>query len=250
MLSALRAHKPRGFGLIKRLWNSIQSLRSVPHPVEERRTVPRLVCELPIVMLLDGGARGGTLEDVGLFGLSVRVREPLEKGYLVRMLLAQDESLEEVICKVRWCHPMEKECLLGLRYHQAPEALSQSWVCSLLHELGYDFEQRRQFIRAKSDIPSKLSGASGHLLDIGVGGALFQSAIKTDSSGPKDLNLGPYHDLPALHIRVLVKNLRQADGVWLHSLEFLEPDDQQTDILGRYVLDLIAQRAEESQQSS
>lgn len=243
MLEALKEHRPGGLGLVRQLWESLKSIRSVPHPVEERRTVPRLVCEIQVVMLHGKGARGGRITDMGLFGISLEEPENLAPGSKIRLLLAHDESLEEVTCKVRWCRTAENGFLCGLTYHQDPASLSRSWVCTLLRELGYDLDhlqQRRHYIRVKAAVPAQLDGQSGSVRDLGVGGALVRCSNSLPENSGCRLTLGPHGDLPQLVLEAVVRNSREdKDGGHLHSLHFPDPDEEQTEQLGRYVLNFL-----------
>ncbi len=245
MLQALKEHRPGGLGLVRQLWQTLRSIRSEPHPVEERRTVPRLVCEIPVVMLEGKGARGGQITDVGLFGLSLEEPENLPAGTKIRLLLAHDESLEEVACKVRWCRKIKNGFLCGLKYHQDPISLSRSWVCTLLRELGYDLDhlqQRRHYIRVKTRIPAKMGGMDGQVRDLGVGGALVSADQPLDTDSEVVLSLGPHDELPAMNLLAELRNRRRDDdGAWLHSLHFLDPNEEQTERLGQYVLSFLGE---------
>ncbi len=180
MLEALRRRQPVSVGFVRGLLDKLRSIGAMPHPLEERRTVARLDCEVQVVLLLKGDrALGARVHDISLFGMGLDLAEELPRGTPVRLLLAHDDSMEEVGCRVAGCTPHGGVWNCRLVYHQDPESLSRSWVCTLLRELGYDLDhlhQRRAFIRVKTDLPVSIEGPEGvvvgRVVDLGVGGAL------------------------------------------------------------------------------
>lgn len=243
MLEALKRRQPVALRMVKGLLDKLRSITSMPHPLEERRTVARLECDFQVVVLLPGDrALGAHVTDISLFGMSLELHEELAPGTRVRLLLAHDDSLEEVACKVRGCRPGPKGFECGLVYHQDAERLSRSWVCTLLRELGYDIghlQQRRAFIRVKTDLPAQIEAGDGmfegRVIDLGVGGAL----LKCEQELPDHEEVRLLLDATAGDPLALEAHPLHHRDEGLHSLQFPRPDRRQYERLGGYILNAL-----------
>lgn len=241
MLEALRRRQPVSLGLVRGFLDKLRAIGAMPHPVEERRTVARLDCDVQVVMLLpDDRALGARVTDISLFGLGLEAPEEVPKGTAVRLLLAHDEGMEEVHCRVAGPGPHGVGCRLV--YHQDAESLSRSWVCNLLRELGYSLDhlhQRRAFIRVKTDLPVRIEGPLGELagrvVDLGVGGALLACQRPLPSEGEVKLRFEPPGQ-PAFTLPAQPLPPREQG---LQCLQFPHLDNDQYQRLGHCVRNVI-----------
>lgn len=243
MLEALRLRQPVSLGLVRRLLDKLRAIGVIPHPLEERRTVARLDCDVQVVLLLPGDrALGGKVTDISLFGLSAEVPEHLEEGSRLRLLLAHDERMEEVGCRVAGCRAHGEAWTCRLVYHQDAESLSRSWVCTLLREMGYDLNhlhQRRAFIRVRTDLPVRIESPEGALtgrvVDLGVGGALVHCDRELATPAEVHVRFEPPGE-EAFSLEAHPLPQREAG---LQCLQFSRPSHSQYERLGHYIRAVI-----------
>lgn len=243
ILEALRLRRPVSLNIVRWLLARLSAIGAIPHPLEERRTVARLDCDFQVVLLLQGDrALGGRVTDISLFGLNVEVAEELARGSRMRLMLAHDESMEEVGCRVAGCSPHGVAWSCRLVYDQDAESLSRSWVCALLREMGYDLNhlhQRRAFIRVKTDLPVRIECSEGILVgrvvDLGVGGALVHCEKGLLDQGEVRVHFDPPGEEPFSLEALPLPRREEA----LQCLQFSRPSHSQYERLGHYVRAVI-----------
>lgn len=252
--------------MLKDILSGFVSLFTASHSVEDRRKIIRLRCRYSVYAVYKGEVLTATAIDMGLQGIRLEVPERLKKGQTVHLLYRGaagqppvlklsdvkrdlDNALKAgVECEVTWCRQdrYTKKIQAGVSYTDSPSRMSKSWVKKILREIGFDEEsifQRRKIMRVVAQIPflARVDQATikGQVLNLGAGGALLQA----DEALPPtlELRIGPYKKFNTLTIagKVVTKRHESTSNSWLHGVRFQSPDEEQVDLLGKYVIALL-----------
>lgn len=219
---------------------------------EERRQLIRLKCSYDVNCIVGNRSFPAKVIDIGLNGLRLEIPQRLRVGAVIYVQRPKPNSRfnnEHVMCSVRWCRKRRKSSQLeaGLKYGDTPGNMRRSWVRFLLKELGFDeraIYSRRKAIRADSRITGKMINDQGEtiqglVVNLGVGGALFESGKAFGPGNEVRLHLGPDKRLPALDLAATVISTRKSDDGHLSSLRFIGPERRQVKVLGDYVIKLL-----------
>lgn len=147
-----------------------------PPPFERRQTV-RVQCRQELLCRVGGRQVAATAVDVSLGGMRLRFAEPLPDE-LELELLRQADDAEGIRARLAW---RSGDGRMGGVQFLAPHL--RGWMLDLLHSLFGNPQgmlNRRRYIRATANLPARLVTRSGEvaglLLDVGLGGALWETA--------------------------------------------------------------------------
>ncbi|MEW6281387.1 MAG: PilZ domain-containing protein [Candidatus Eremiobacterota bacterium] len=224
--------------------------------LEERRRMIRVRCYCHVRVVRGEEVFKGVVTDLGLDGLRLKCPATLCDGETVEIHYPDappGAPAGPVRGQVIWSQPHARyvESLSGLRY---ADSTDRSWVRLVLQELGFDdvqrVFQRRKFIRADASIPARLyppnsSQLSARVVNMGVGGALMETAEEFPNGTSVTLEVSLWRILPTLSLsaRTLQPRRDQDNGLVLTGLEFSELGPEQVDLLGKYVVYLLNQSA-------
>ncbi|HEY4001811.1 MAG TPA: PilZ domain-containing protein [Candidatus Xenobia bacterium] len=110
-----------------------------------------------------------------------------------------------------WCRPDASTGApgAGVRFTETEARIKDSWVNLALVSAGLKpnaTKERRRHIRLRRTLaatvttPSDSSAVAGRILDLGVGGCLFEGGIDPRVRVPVKLTIGPLDDLPSLSL--------------------------------------------------
>ncbi len=147
--------------------------------VENRRLFARQGCSLTVILSHESGQCVGEIQNVGLGGIQARVaRDLFVPGDIVEVKPQDGEPLRY---EVRWARKAGGGMELGMRFPDSIAGFWHSWAADLLAgtELtNSEVMERRQQIRLacaiKGFVKVKRKQLKGKVLDMGVGGFLFQ----------------------------------------------------------------------------
>lgn len=224
---------------------------------DERRRLIRLRCEYSVQCVVDQQQFSAVVLDMGLNGMRLKLDHKLKPGSTIFVYHpnksgdgARPES-EYVLCLVRWCRKRrEGEGMeAGLQYADTPGNMRRSWVKFLLKELGFDeraIYTRRKSIRVDARLPGRVltedgRATEGVVMNLGAGGALFQSPVSYAPGTKVRLKFGPYNKLRGGELPGIVIHSKPGDedGLLVTSLRFQELKSVQVKLLGQYVVQLL-----------
>jgi hypothetical protein len=208
--------------------------------LHQKRRLTRIVCRYPVTCHWEQHAVNASVVDMGLGGLRLSLSEPPPAG--ASMLVQLDPPLVgafPVRGRVQWSEGQEA----GMAYLDQPGNLERSWVQRVLKLIGFDEQaifERRLHVRVASSLPARLDTAEARLLNLGVRGALVQSAQAREVGQGLEATIGPLGPLPPLTLSAEVVRCRPTeDGRFNLGLVFLEPVGEPARQLESYVLALI-----------
>jgi len=226
---------------------------------EERRRLIRLRCAYKVQCVVDQQQFEGQIMDMGLNGMRLRVEQRLKPGgniFVFHPTSHNQVENEYVLCLVRWSRKRRdsEDFETGLQYADTPGNMRRSWVKFLLKELGFDeraIYTRRKSIRAESSLPALMVAPDGcelegTVLNLGAGGALFESDTAFAAHTRVNLKVGPLGNLKPIWLPGVVLHSKQAEEMepYMTSIRFEELKARQVRSLGQYVLQLL--KSEES----
>ena len=241
-------------------------------PQEDRRRVIRLRCRYSVFIIDHKAISKGTVVDMGLQGLRLETQKKFKPETKVSLVyrgaagqraevtlaeLSRDREAAArtgVRCRVSWCtkDKFSKNMQTGVRYADTPARMSKSWVKTILKEIGFDEDsifQRRKIIRVVSQIPTKVEvgskkKVSGRTVNLGAGGALLQAPEGIAEGSTVRLTIGPYKKFKLLEISgtVCTSRFDVPTSSHLHGVRFTAPTEQELDLLGQYVIDLLKEQ--------
>ena len=216
------------------------------------RQVVRIRCHYDVECQIADQSHQGQIVDIGLGGMKLRCAQPLEVGAQVGVTcLATAASVPNpsVPCRVEWVRARERDGALfvGLTYDAPNQLLGQSWVKVLLRELGFRPErtfQRRRFLRAECVVPVRARAEGqltleGTLCNLGVQGALVESASPLALGTEIEFEIGPFEELRAFQAAGLVAQQASQGQHYLLGVRFEELSCEATDSLGCYLRTLL-----------
>jgi hypothetical protein len=219
---------------------------------DERRRLIRLRCDYKVQCVVDQLQFSAQIRDMGLNGMRLRMAEKLKPGsniFVYHPSNTQRVENEYVLCLVRWSrkHKDSDDFDVGLQYADTPGNMRRSWVKFLLKELGFDeraIYTRRKSIRADSAMEGVLSydGQEFHgmVLNLGAGGALFETDANFAPNTKVQLRVGPLGSLKPIWLPgVLLHTKEGDDGALLASIRFQDLKPGQVRSLGQFVLQLL-----------
>jgi len=221
---------------------------------EERRRLIRLRCDYTVQCVVEQQQFEAHIIDMGLNGMRLRMNHKLKPGsnvFVYHPTRSERIENEYVLCLVRWSRKRREseELETGLQYADTPGNMRRSWVKFLLKELGFDeraIYTKRKTIRAESSIEGLLASEDGAqmegtVLNLGAGGALFESANAFAPSTKVKLRVGPIAGLRQLWLTGIVLHSKQAhpNEPHLTSIRFEDLKAGQVRALGQYVLQLL-----------
>ncbi len=161
--------------------------------MKNRRLFSRQACRLEVVFQGDTGPSVGEIHDIALGGLKARLPRPLKKGQ--RVHVAPDGSTP-LTYEVRWLEPVLGGYEVGLRYPSSLAKFWQSWAAELLAgtDLSHsEIVERRRQVRLECCLfgEFEIDGEEfqGAVLDVGIGGALVETAYPLEESDQVELTL-------------------------------------------------------------
>ena len=170
----------------------------------------------------------------------------ISKGMTVAIRAPEQETLDKTapfMASVKWCRKNgDSGYAVGLAL---PEDVVSDphWLESLLNQIGYSEEdQRREFIRAKSEISGTLlledesDTVAVEVKNLGMGGALLKTNRSMTQNSPFQLSLGPIDDLPVLKIRGTILRVVDKEDHILCPSSFQVALDEDSKLLQEYIL--------------
>ncbi len=217
-------------------------------PVDERREIVRVSCEIPVTCSYRQKDYPVTVADMGLSGLRLEGPRRFPKGKHVTLA---HRSGGPILCLVVWSRPKNEEArfLTGVRFKDTIENLKKSWVQTELTRLGFvpgRIVERRKHVRVDADVRAVIANQSGDLLvegrmrNVGISGALIETKFEVDEGTIIRLQADPLEATKGLDILSEVRSCRPAsqDGEdFLHGLRFIEVEDEPH--LKRYLYQLL-----------
>lgn len=202
------------------------------------------------------GEHKAVVTELGVDGLRLKSMEaPLAEGQ--ELDIVYGTPLEEgeagpVKVQVAWVQRSGRELVAGARYTDSRDNMRRSWVRFLLQEIGFDESrtyQRRKFIRVDASIPCRIFRGEeclvheGRLVNIGIGGALLESAEELVKGDVLTVEMSLWRILPTLRLPVAVMDPRREpeSGLVLTSLQFGPIEPPQVKLLGNYIINMINQ---------
>lgn len=224
-----------------------------PSKSEERRRLIRLRCSYLVQCVVEQQQFEAEILDMGLNGMRLRMSHKLKPGsnvFVYHPTRSDRVENEYVLCLVRWSRKRRDsdELETGLQYADTPGNMRRSWVKFLLKELGFDeraIYTRRKSIRADSRITGVLQSEDGRqcegtVLNLGAGGALFESEASFPASTRVKLKVGPMAGLPSVWLPGIVLHSKNHEGEpYSTSIRFEDLKAGQVRTLGSYVLHLL-----------
>ncbi|MBI3925854.1 MAG: PilZ domain-containing protein [Armatimonadetes bacterium] len=247
--------------MLDKLIQGLKSLvvRRPAYSTEERRELIRLRCRIPVTVSTAVQTVKGTVIDMGLRGMRLKVDHPLPPDQDVQVGHPSPSSqydVDQVRCRTVWYRKrrFSGDLMVGLLYADTPANMARSWVKYVLRAIGFDDEviyQRRRFVRAEADIVVDLFDRVGNRLtdgtvaNLGVGGALVLSEVSLPQGTNVRLEIGPYGNFPILSMIAKLVGVRKDrdDGRYFLSLRFISPEPEQVELLGKYVISLLKESA-------
>lgn len=200
--------------------------------MENRRLFSRLVCSLPVRVMLKGDELEGKLHNIGLGGAGFFCSRQLTAGEVVGLLPALAGDFEPVTYLVQWAQPREEGYFHGLRYPDKISVFWDSWAASVLAGIDItngEIMERRRLVRVPCRVGGKLTrGPEAHLgtlLNLGIGGALLLCQPSFPQGSLFELHLDGPPRIQALDCRVLRSWSRL--NSWLYGVEFVTVSEQQ-----------------------
>jgi c-di-GMP-binding flagellar brake protein YcgR len=221
---------------------------------EERRRLIRLRCDYKVQCVVDQEQFEANILDMGLNGMRLRMNHKLKPGsnvFVYHPTRSDRVENEYVLCMVCWSRKRRdsEELETGLQYADTPGNMRRSWVKFLLKELGFDeraIYTRRKSIRAEASMNGLLTGDDGRelegtVLNLGAGGALFESEDIFPPSSKIKLRVGPMGSLRVLWLPGIVLHSKRSheEEPYLTSVRFEDLKAGQVRQLGQYVLHLL-----------
>ena len=202
------------------------------------------------------GDHKAVVTELGVDGLRLKSMEaPLAEGQELDVVYgAPPEGAEAgpVRVQVAWVQRSGRELIAGARYTDSRDNMRRSWVRFLLQEIGFDESrtyQRRKFIRVDAAIPARIFQgeqcliSEARLVNIGIGGALLESADRLTKGSIYTVEMSLWRILPTLRLPVAAMDERndEESGLVLTSLQFGPIEPPQVKLLGNYIINMINQ---------
>lgn len=241
-------------GLLSRLMSSLNFMVSDEPSTRDQRGSARINCRYEVTFVDEFGKKGsGYLIDISKSGLQMETGNRLRKGVTLALQAPDDEKLDRTapfMAKVRWTRKGKDGIhRIGLALPPGVED-DPHWLEALLHQLGYteDEGQRRQHIRASSQIPGVLTPVTETdkqagsfevaILNLGMGGALLKSQVPLAKNSQFHLVLGPFEDLPEIKLFGSVLRVMEKSDHVLYPSRFRAQEERDEKILEEYILKL------------
>jgi c-di-GMP-binding flagellar brake protein YcgR len=220
---------------------------------DERRRLIRLRCDYKVQCVVDQQQFSAQIRDMGLNGMRLRMSEKLKPGtniFVYHPSNTQRVENEYVLCLVRWSrkHKDSEDFDVGLQYADTPGNMRRSWVKFLLKELGFDeraIYTRRKSIRADSAMEGVINADGqefkGMVLNLGAGGALFETDTHFAPNTKVQLRVGPLGSLKAIWLPGILLHSKESEEstTQLASIRFVDLKPGQVRSLGQFVLQLL-----------
>ena len=219
----------------------------------DRRKLVRLKCCFEVLIDgLDSPFRAQIL-DMGVLGMGLRCGRPLMSGDKIKVaLLAPLEGVpsEPVDCQVVWAKPPDgsQVTYAGAAYCSPPLEMLQSWVNTVLYELGFtknSIYSKRRYVRAECVLPGRLYEESRPgpqvvtCCNLGVGGALLEHNVAVPVGEHIALSIGPHRELPVLQAKGRVVRVNRDHQGFLLGVDFDELSSPKVRLLGLYLRALL-----------
>lgn len=189
--------------LVEMLYN-FRDIVMGPH-LDDRRSTPRVRCNIPVSCQTAEGAMVCTLKDLSSSGARLFSDQKSAKHRVVALAppKGMGDTSKAVKGKVAWVRPARGGYLIGIKFTASPSG----WVATVLRELGLSTNpptQQRKFVRVPGDMNVKLQ-VQGldkvvRLRDLSIGGALLTGRERLSRDQAVRLTLPSEADLPELEI--------------------------------------------------
>jgi len=147
--------------------------------LKQKRRNTRTPCEGDIYLAWQGQDLVAEICDIGIGGLSVKLKAPLALGEVVE-IRSPFHQQSMVQAAVKWTH----QDRIGLSFVDSPADLRKSWVNQVLKDLGLTAQtarERRNHSRLPVNLPMTLQAPVGTysatVVNLGLGGVCAQSAL-------------------------------------------------------------------------
>ncbi len=229
----------------------------LPTP-EESRFAPRLLCQYRVNLLIRDQEEKCSVVDIGTTGLRLENLPEVSKGerlwisYPLSTAFQADHGMEVEVMWTR-VRPHDKIRVAGVRF--VSDQLEGTWVRTLQEETGLHGNstfQKRKHVRLATTLKAELRDLStgrfltqGKVNNLSVGGALIESPDSLKSGHQVMALVGPHLNYPTLSVHAKVLNSRadDEDGIFLHSIQFVDLTKKQLKTLERLVLKMLEGRS-------
>lgn len=232
------------------------------YPTEERRRFVRLPCRYAVYCMDRRKAHEAVVSDIGPYGLRLDMVHRLSIGQKVNLVYRgvpggsltrlPFKKLQEVEskmpCKVLWVKRHTDNYQAGVVFQLQGEELAQTWVKPVLEKMGLSkgaFTQKRSLIRARALLDAEVrhegTAVEGLLVNVGLGGALFQSKQHLNPGIKVTLTVNPKGKLPPLQVtgQIIHHNFDVVSNSGMHSIQFKDLDQSGEATLKSYVIHLL-----------
>ncbi|MBI3926392.1 MAG: PilZ domain-containing protein [Armatimonadetes bacterium] len=218
---------------------------------EERRRLNRISCDLEVEIARGDLKYQARVTNMSLSGMGLCCHGALKSGdrvtvrYLAPLLGAKRDR---VACSVVWSRSQGNSTVVGVIYEEDEKVMAQSWVKSVLREIGFgngNISSRRKAVRADCYVPVKCTlggrtGRTGTLYNLGSGGALVELEGEGLAVGTAlTLHIGPFEKLPRLNAPGTITAARSKGTVWQYGFEFSEMNARDGQVLEQYLSALL-----------
>lgn len=211
----------------------------------DKRGEPRLECHYLVEVESKGKKHRGIVTDVGPRGLRVKFAPSLNRGSQVSIHL-EGSDRPGVPCRTAWCRKRRYADDRVAGFEFVDEKLEESWVGTLLTELGWKARERpqtREWLRIAANLSVKVHTGDdayrGLLRDLGVGGCRLHMQQRLQK-GPVKITMGPWGAFPELELDAEVILVRDEGGLPFDTrLSFQELRGRQARELGNYMFRLL-----------
>lgn len=205
-------------------------------PVDERREQVRLDCLISAVLKHKNQTRECRVVNASLTGLQIELESKIRKRSQVS--LHRDQHGGPVLGSVMWCRAKrgDNRYRAGIRYHDDPKMLRDSWIKPALKDLGFSvgrIKEKRQLTRVPGQkrrcFLKSMSGdtySSGELINLSVGGALVELEVELPDGLELLLKIDPIENVGELSATVVVASCKRNRQTRQYScgLRFVEVD--------------------------
>jgi PilZ domain len=248
--------------MLSDIFQGIASLFRTQLSTDERRENVRVRCRYAAYCVDRKTSTEVTVTDICARGFRISGPKKYKLGELVYLVyrgvvgerlsrIPHDKLVtvpDGVRCRVIWCRRLPEGVEVGLDIYDSDDLLSRSWVPKILDKLGLKrngIVQKRKQIRAPARLDAEVrlgeNAVTGNVLNLGVGGALFQTKKHLPVGQGVQLVIRGSKRLPTLRVEGEVVSHRFDVGSdsGMHGVCFRAIDDDTLALLTRYVVKLL-----------
>lgn len=212
--------------------------------MENRRVFQRTDCNIPVVVHSGGRFLYGEIIDLSLGGVRLRVKGKLNSKKIEltpKKTLPTGMAVIPLPYEVRW-EENGDHTFVGLQFSGGTDAFFRGWLSEHLNPAA-DFMSlldHRKLVRMPCQLTASMTWDGGEcvcaVLDVSRGGLSFVTDQEVFAGLTITVTLPDYETMGALELILL--RVQELTGHFLCGGRFLEPTDEQTELLNEVVLSL------------